>query len=276
MARGYTIAYIAGLQHCGSTLLDLLLNAHSQAVTVGELFELSDYAHQRKPRTAETRYGSSCTCGADNIWACPFWTALDEAVRRRGGIGLKEIDVNSADPGIFASHNALFFDALADMTGARLIVDSSKRLGRLAALLHNSALPVVPFHLLRNPNGQIYSLIKRGKRAVVEPATYYRRTTLCTLRLLRDRDHTCLRYESLVQDPEAVLRRIMPSLGLEYEPSQLDWAAADRHNLAGNRMRRTARSDIIPQEEWREKLGLPRRALIGLLTLPATYGTRHY
>lgn len=276
MARGYTIAYIAGLQHCGSTLLDLLLNAHSQAVTVGELFELPDYAHQRKAKTAETRYGSSCTCGADSIWDCPFWSALNDEIQRRAGIGLKEVDINSADPGVFAAHNELFFDSLAAVTGARLIIDSSKRLGRLAALLHHSALPVVPIHLLRNPNGQIYSLIKRGKSAVVEPASYYRRTTLRTLRLLRERDHICLRYETLVQEPEAALRRAMPLLGLEYEPAQLDWAAAERHNLAGNRMRRTARSDIVAREEWRDKLGLPRRALIDLLTLPATYGTRHY
>lgn len=276
MTRGYTIAYIAGLQHCGSTLLDLLLNAHSQAVTVGELFELPDYAHQRKARTPETRYGSSCTCGADSIWDCPFWTAIDDEIRRRAGIGLKELDINAADPAVFAAHNELFFDSLAAVTGTRLIIDSSKRLGRLAALLEHSALPVVPVHLLRNPNGQIYSLIKRGKSAVVEPATYYRRTTLRTLRLLRDREHVCLRYETLVQEPETALRRAMPLLGLEFETAQLDWAAAERHNLAGNRMRRTASSDIVAREEWRDKLGLPRRALIDFLTLPATYGTRHY
>src|SRR3546814_21074279 len=68
----------------------------------------------------------------------------------------------------------------------------------------------------------------------------------------------------------------MPLLGLDYEPSQLDWAAAERHNLGGNRMRRTASSDIVVRDEWRDKIGLPRRALIDLLTLPATYGTRQY
>lgn len=43
MARNFTIAYIAGLRHCGSTLLDLLLNGHPRAVSVGELYELHDY-----------------------------------------------------------------------------------------------------------------------------------------------------------------------------------------------------------------------------------------
>src|SRR3546814_7422756 len=65
-------------------------------------------------------------------------------------------------------------------------------------------------------------MIKRGKTAVVEPASHYRRTTLSTLRLLRGRDHVSLRYEALVKDPEAALQRVMPLLGLDYEPSQLD------------------------------------------------------
>lgn len=276
MARPYTITYIVGLQHCGSTLLDLLLNAHSEAVTAGELFELPDYAHQRKVKSDLARYGSSCTCGAESIWDCSFWTAINAEVQRRAGITLRELDINAADPGVFAAHNGLLFDSLAEVSGARLIIDSSKRLGRLSSLLRHSTLPVIPIHLLRNPNGQIYSLIKRGKSAVLAPAAYYRRTTLETLRLLRERDHVRLRYETLVKEPEVALRRTMPRLHLSYEPRQLDWAAAERHNLAGNRMRRTASSDISLRDEWREKLGLPRRALIDLLTLPATYATRRY
>src|SRR3546814_2336725 len=95
-------------------------------------------------------------------------------------------------------------------------------------------------------------MIKRGKTAVVEPASHYRRTTLSTLRLLRGRDHVSLRYEALVKDPEAALQRVMPLLGLDYEPSQLDWAAAERHNLGGNRMRRTASSDIVVRDRSEE------------------------
>ena len=276
MARNYTIAYIVGLQHCGSTLLDLLLNAHSQAVSVGELFELPDYAHERKAKTDNTKYGSSCTCGADSIWTCEFWKALNAEIRQRSSLSLREIEINSADPGVFADHNRLFFDCLADVTGASLIVDSSKRLGRLQSLLRFSELPVVPIHLLRNPNGQIYSMIKRGKPNVFEPATYYRRTTMNTLRQLRGVDHVRLRYENLVKQPEAALRHTMRRLGMDYEPTQLDWAAAERHNLAGNRMRRTSSSEITLRDEWREKLGLTRRTVIDFLTLPATYATRNY
>ena len=276
MARGYTIAYIAGLQHCGSTLLDLLLNAHSEAVSVGELFELPDYAHERKARTERTCYGSSCTCGAESIWKCDFWMAINAEFQHRCGLTLRELDINANDPGVFADHNRLFFDCLADVSGAALIVDSSKRLGRLAALLQFSELPVVPIHLLRNPNGQIYSVIKRGQASILQPAISYRRTTLNTLRLLRDVDHVRLRYETLVKEPETALRHTMRRLGMGYEPQQLDWAAAERHNLAGDGTRHTASSDITLRDEWREKLGLANRAVIDLLTLPATYATRRY
>lgn len=176
----------------------------------------------------------------------------------------------------FTDHNRLFFDSLARVTGARLIVDSSKRVGRLEKLLRDTELPAAPIHLLRNPNGQIYSVMERGTASILQPATYYRRTTLNTLRLLRDVDHARLRYETLVKEPKAALRHTMRRLGMGYEPQQLDWAVSERHNLAGNRMRRIASSDITLRDEWRDKLDLANRAVIDLLTLPATYATRRY
>lgn len=276
MSRSYRIAYIVGLQHCGSTLLDLLLNAHSEAVSVGELFELHEYAHELKPKTEQTRFGSSCTCGADSIWDCAFWQAINDQVERRSGLTLRELDLRAGDPVRFADHNRLFFDSLADVTGAKLIVDSSKRFHRLAGLLQYTDLPVTPIHLLRDPKGQIYSLVKRGKGSVLGPASYYRQTTLKTLRLLREVESIRLRYENLVADPEPNLNEVMLSLGLDYQRSQLNWAEAERHNLAGNRMRRTSSSAITVKDEWREKLGLSRQAMITMLTLPATYATRHY
>jgi hypothetical protein len=276
MARNYTIAYIAGLQHCGSTLLDLLLNAHPEAVSVGELYELHDYAHQLKAKTAQTRYGSACTCGAESIWDCTFWTRIDAELQRQSGLSLKDLDINAEDPARFADHNRLFFDSLARVTGARLIVDSSKRAARLGKLLRDADLPVLAIHLLRDPKGQIHSVVKRSDGSILAPAAYYRRATLTTLRLLRGREHIRLRYEDLVANPRASLERIMPHFGLAYDPRQLDWAAAERHNLAGNRMRRTSSSDITLRDEWRQSLSRPRRALIDLLTLPATYATRNY
>ncbi len=276
MSRSYRIAYIVGLAHCGSTLLDLLLNAHSEAVSVGEVFELHSYAHELKPKTERTRFGSSCTCGAESIWDCAFWQAINDQIERRSGLTLREIDLQSDDPSRFADHNRLFFDSLADITGAKLIIDSSKLVSRLAALLKFTDLPVTPIHLLRDPKGQIYSLVKRGEGSIVGPAAHYRQTTLKTLRLLRDVNAISLRYETLVADPESALNDVMLSLGMDYQRGQLNWADAERHNLAGNRMRRTSSSTITVKEEWREKLGLSRQAMITMLTLPATYATRHY
>lgn len=276
MTRRYRIAYIVGLQHCGSTLLDLLLNAHDEAVSVGELFELHEYAHELKPKTKHTRFGSACTCGAESIWSCEFWLAVNREIERRSDLTLRDLDLRAGDPMRFADHNRLFFDSLADVTGARLIIDSSKRLHRLEGLLNWTDLPVVPVHLLRDPKGQIYSLVKRGRTSVLGPAAYYRRTTLRTLRLLRNRAHLRLRYETLVSEPEQTLQPAMAKLGVAYQDKQRDWAAAERHNLAGNRMRRTSNSEISLREEWRDNLGLTRQAAITMLTLPATYATRGY
>ena len=43
------VIFIASLSHSGSTLLDLMLNAHPELVSVGELKQLSRYARFNKP-----------------------------------------------------------------------------------------------------------------------------------------------------------------------------------------------------------------------------------
>ena len=73
--------------------------------------------------------------------------------------------------------------------------------------------------------GRPFAFQERGKGAVVEPANYYRQTTLRTLRLLRGRDHVSLRYETLVRAPEVALHRTL----LERQPR----AKSERLRLDG-------------------------------------------
>ena len=43
------VIFIASLSHSGSTLLDLMLNAHPQVASVGELKQLGRFARLEKP-----------------------------------------------------------------------------------------------------------------------------------------------------------------------------------------------------------------------------------
>jgi hypothetical protein len=254
MSRGYRLVYVAGLGHSGTTLLDVLLASHSRAVGIGEAMRFSP----------GRGLAMSCTCAAGEVWDCGFWRRVDERLARAGAPGLREIDLSSDDAERFRAHNVAFYDALYALTGCPVLVDSSKDLSRLARLLE-TPLDVLPVHLLREPHGVVYSYARKG-RPWLSTALRYNRHRRKARRLLGGREHVALRYEELASDPAGVLARVMPRVGLVYEPGQLEWAGRERHNCGGNRMRRASSSAIRRDDAWRRGLSPPRRWAISLLT----------
>jgi hypothetical protein len=269
MAPNYSIVYIAGMPHSGSTLLDLMISTHSQVFSIGEAFQLADYAHTRRTKNERTKLGNECTCGAETVWHCPFWPEVDKLMQRKAGIGLRDLRIQNPDPAIFRQHNKLLFDSVAEVSGARVIVDSSKLGRRLANLMAAGFAPVTPIYLHRDPRGQIYSVIRRTQQRTLRPALRYCKETLQTASLLRRHPHISVVYEDLVRNPGEQMQKIMESVGLPYESTQMDWHKPVRHNLSGNAMRRSQDSAVRVDEKWRRELGPVQKLAIMALTAPS-------
>ena len=99
------IVYIAGLGHSGSTILDLALGVHTDAVGLGEVYTLL----RKKQR--QNHMGSLCSCG-ETATKCPFWSKLDKALE----------DSDNPDS-LYAQLIAQFQDHFGP---GRILVDSSK------------------------------------------------------------------------------------------------------------------------------------------------------
>ena len=84
------VIYIAGTSHSGSTLLDLMLNAHPEIISVGELVNLARHLEYKKPH--KKRY-TSCSCGAPSLWQCDFWSRVNKATLQTEGKSIGELDV---------------------------------------------------------------------------------------------------------------------------------------------------------------------------------------
>ena len=90
------IAYITGLGRSGSTLLDLILAAHSQAFSVGEVKTLNRYtAASATERNDNPR--QSCTCGADSVWVCPVWSQVEAHLQAEHGVSLRDLRIKADD-----------------------------------------------------------------------------------------------------------------------------------------------------------------------------------
>src|SRR5262245_43457673 len=116
------IIFIASLSHSGSTLLDLMLNAHPQVASAGELKQLSRCARfERRGRRHR------CTCGAKSLWDCTFWSRVSCLTKQATGQTIGELNVeNYNDVEGFQRDNLVLFNAIALAAGKDYVVDSSK------------------------------------------------------------------------------------------------------------------------------------------------------
>lgn len=271
------IVFVASASHSGSTLLDLLLNAHPDMVSVGELKQLGRYANFARKRGRIPQ----CTCGAPSLAECPFWGKVGALTEARTGQPLGDLNVeNYAERASFERDNVVLFNAIADGAGKRVIVDSSKNADRLERLLAIPALDVFPIFLIRDPKGQICSSLRKndvnswlGKNTygLLRLIKNYVGTNRKIYGLVKDRPHAVIRYEELAANPERTLTPLMAELGLSFHPDQLRWAAEERHNISGNRMRFGESSEVRLDEHWRDQLTLPQRLAIDAGTFAGRY-----
>ena len=86
------VIFIASLSHSGSTLLDLMLNAHPDVVSVGELKQLGRFARFEKPGRR-----LRCTCGAESLVSCDFWSRVSAMTKARIGRTIRDLNVEDYD-----------------------------------------------------------------------------------------------------------------------------------------------------------------------------------
>lgn len=258
------VIYIAGTAHSGSTLLDLMLNAHPGIVSVGEVLKLNRRLGYRNP---EKQIYTECSCGAPSLWACPFWSAVNAETLQAEGKSLADLDVlglRDLDPG--HAPNVVMFRAIAKVSGKDFIVDSSKMPRRLAYLMQFEELDVHPIHLVRDPKGQIASVMRKHG-GFLKNIFRYELVHEQIRRKLKSVPHSVVRYEDLVRDPERTLRSVLAPFGLDFDPQQLAWGEQVKHNVGGNHMRWEAKSQLVLDEKWKERLSTLQQRVIDIGTL---------
>jgi hypothetical protein len=255
------VIFVAGTSHSGSTLLDLMLNAHPDLVSVGEIVNLR---RQFEFKNSRKRTFSKCACGAPSIMQCEFWSAVDRILRRKLDKSLQEIDLRSPDKS--GDTEIALFGAISEASGKNYIVDSSKNPSRLERLLRIPGLEVHPVHLIRDPKGHICS-VKRKYGGFFKHILRYELIHERIRRSLGFTLHSVVQYEKLVVEPEETLRTILDPIGLQFHPRQLSWAEQEKHIVAGNRMRRHQESRLVLDEQWKTSLTGFQKALIDAATV---------
>jgi len=290
------ILYLCGAGRSGGTLLGRLLDQHPEVFYAGELRQLWRPGLMQRV----------CACGAP-IGACPFWQAvfarLEQAV---GPLDLSWLDAlrlrhtrtrhalrfalglpPGAEGGVFGAFLAALYRAVADVSGARLIVDSSRSLAYAHLLRCAPGLRVRALHLVRDPRGVVYSWQRAATGGRIGLEVRLRRKAFLSAladwaaqnalaerarRWGRD-DYYRLRYEDLLADPRGHLAGLARWLGLDTAP--LTAAIADDgcsatlrpgHSVEGNIYRRTAGLVMLDLDDaWRSAMPPIQQHLVAAL-----------
>jgi hypothetical protein len=278
-----TVIYLLGSARSGTTALSALLGSHPDIASPGELGVLV----QKAWVTPEY-----CSCGVLGA-ACPFWTAVRGDVASALGaddvgalVRLQRFDRVKRLPALLAAtaHGSrelqrygaavrAVFAAIARRAGAAVVIDSSKTPSRALAL--NSALgnDVRFVHVVRDPRGVAWSLMKsfradlRGgvnrdmrARPPLRAAVEWVAINVLSEWVARRAPGRVMRvrYEDFVRDPATVLEAIAMFGGLvpgRFPSDLAAGASVERlHMIAGNRMRMAGHVSLKADFEWVDRL----------------------
>ena len=303
MTEQVTVLYIGGRGRSGSTILARTLGQNPDFVNVGELWQVWHRGLQKNDR---------CGCGQP-FYSCGFWRAVgDEAF---GGWDNVDVDKMVAfmpylERQRYAPHYVLaattnirtrkmntlleecgpvlarLYRAIQRVSGAGVIVDSSKRFSYavLLSLCPFADLRVV--HLVRDSRAVAYSWARSTKSIVGGQALTARLSPTYQSRAWSLQNYSYgllsgsaslsrLRYEDLVNDPTFYLAETLIRVGFDDEVGGLPVVCGREislpvdHTVSGNPNRfETGSISLRPDEEWRTKMKNKDKYIVTALTAP--------
>lgn len=287
---GVKVIYIAGWGRSGSTLLDTLLGQIDGFFSTGELRYLW-----------ERGVIGNWTCGCQrSVKTCPVWSAVLHAVAgdrdasrtivewQRQATRFRHtrrlLGQTSDDLGHEALHSYIsvmqrLFSAIREETGARVIVDSSKRPSDAAALTLVPNLQLYVVHLVRDPRAVAHSWRRRqpgiDRHGLVNSTiSWVAWNLMCDgVRSKLPQRSMLVHYEGFVDDPRTTLAKIVELVG--EDPSGIPDAhgrifdVKETHTVSGNPRRfRSGPIEVRPDDEWRDHLGSGQKLGATVLALP--------
>ena len=301
------VLYIGGMGRSGSTLLERVLGEVPDVVSVGELDNLWIRG------LAEN---DLCGCG-QRFRACPFWSEVGE--RAFGGWDMIDPDValdlrlgvarhryiplmllKGMSPSFevrlqrFGRMLGSLYRAIGDVSGAKVIIDSSKQASYAYLVRLLAAVDLRVVHMIRDAHGVTYSWTKQVRRPEVLDGQEFMQTYHPGRMALRWNVQNLLFeilprmgiptmrlfYEDFVQQLVPEVRRVLRFAGVpDADLSYLEDESASlgtSHTVSGNPMRfQTGKLKVRTDSRWREAMPRKDQRLVTALTWPFLAGYRY-
>jgi hypothetical protein len=286
------------LGRSGTTLVERLLGELPSVCALGEVVHL----WQRDIRDDER-----CGCGA-RFSACTFWQrvgdrafngwanvdvdrvhALRDAVERTRHIPRLATAHQAPDEvREYASYYARVYAAAAEVSGAQVVVDSSKHSALAHVLRWADDIDLRVVHVVRDARGVAYSWTKTVTRPETDGTDEMTRYSPGRSAMLWNAHNAAfgllarrgvavrrIRYEQFLADPWTALRELCAYAEVAVSDSDLDFLGPGHadlgvgHSAAGNPMRFTVgRLPLRRDDAWLRALPGGQRRLVGAVCAP--------
>ena len=262
MRKPIDLIYILSSGHSGSTLIDLILGSHSSIESVGEINKFSEY-FASSSKTVNGSKKVKCNCRLP-ITECSYWSQVREKLD-------SSIVSNINLENNFAERNYQLMSAILQVSGKKIICDSSKNIKRLSPLLFSDLFNVYIVHLVRDGRAYGFSMKSKQERIIAkygsfdnynkEKYNYYKAINKWNKgniykhnKFKQLPNYYLLRYEDIVANPEKYISEILKLIDLKFESTQLEFYNFTHHNIDGNGMRMKTRQEIKKDTRYLEKL----------------------
>jgi len=281
MKNNPQLLYILGSGHCGSTLLDILLNSHPDFTGLGEF-------HNLKYRAKGDHI---CSCAA-TVNQCEFWTSVKIKVAERLNvqdpflhldvmlqaanqskiqnylekaalIKLPSTPFLSLAKKLFPyqlnaiQNSAQIYSAISETANTRYVVDGTKDVRRMLWLHKFFRNDFKVIHLIRDGRAVSASEMRREEvpmKIAAKNWLRYTKKARIALKSVPSDQQIDIKYEELCSKTKDSLQIITKFLGVDqFKTTKLN--KADSHALHGNKMRwRRDETEIVLDEKWRREL----------------------
>jgi Sulfotransferase family len=292
---------VIGYTRSGSTVLDNMLGELTGFFSAGELHSLWERG---------VLEGRLCGCGR-TVRQCEVWSEVLGRVFADARTGPEQIigwrkqalrtrhtwkllrhvpsrgQPGSAAMGAYVRVVAALYHAITTVTGARVIVDSSKRPSDAALLRFLPGLEPFFVHLVRDPRAVAYSWQRHKReldggraeemprRGPIRSAAEWAAVNLAAeaVRRREPSRSVLLKYEDLVAEPRKALERIVRLLGeVHVELPFLDdhtVSLSPNHTVSGNPSRfATGAVRVHADDEWKLRMGRRERVVATAVAWP--------
>lgn len=245
------VIYILGAGHCGSTLLNMLLNGHTKVVGLSEIDTIDFEALIRSEDMQNKTFWNKVREVYNADQAEPI-----EKARFKHPSARELKRWTDGDKKGYLQNSTCLFDAISEVSGKTILVDSSKSWSRLSLLAESDEISLKVIHLVRDGRAIVNSYYMKFGSFRVGFLRWFSsslRTFLLKNKFL-DLNWLQVEYEKLAADPAVELKEICEFIGIAFEDTMLDFRDHEDYGIGGNRMRSKNTSSISVDEKWKREL----------------------